>query len=157
MLLDIKKAKKFQHLIIPTVLEGAGKFRSTAPDLLKYASANLGFLHTKLDNAIQLYHLIVHSTTLADPMNYSEYVALDWRVITNFGTETLTHAGAINGYNAFIGFTPTKQIGIVLVCSCDSKDADMRNLGFALLHLTGPENLTWNGEKNIYTSWSWLT
>ncbi len=85
-------------------------------------------------------------------MNYSEYVALDWRVISNLGTETLTHAGAINGYNAFIGFTSTKQIGIVLVCSCDSKDADMRNLGFVLLHLTGPENLTWNGEKNIHTT-----
>ena len=38
------------------------------------------------------------------------------------------------------------------MCSCDSKDADMRNLGFVLLHLTGPENLTWNGEKSIHTT-----
>ena len=43
---------------IPDVIAGAGAFRSTASDLLKYLSANLGFLHTKLDDAIQLQHLI---------------------------------------------------------------------------------------------------
>ena len=47
---------------------------------------NLGFLHTKLDNAIQLYHKIIHSIKPINPMNYSEYVAMDWRVITNLGT-----------------------------------------------------------------------
>ena len=39
----------------------AGAFRSTARDMLKYVSANLGLLHTKLDDAIQLTHLIRHS------------------------------------------------------------------------------------------------
>ena len=60
-------------------MAAAGAFRSTTDDLLKYTSANLGFLHTKLDGAIQLYHLIIHSIIPANPMNYSEYVALDWR------------------------------------------------------------------------------
>jgi hypothetical protein len=70
-------------------------------------------------------------------MNYSEYVALGWRVLTNFGTETLTHTGSINGWEAFAGFTPIKQNGVVLLCSCDPRDVDMNNLGFVLLHLTG--------------------
>lgn len=48
----------------------------------------------------------------------------------------------INGWEAFVGFTPTKQNGVVLLCSCDSRDADMNNLGFVLLHLTGTKNLT---------------
>lgn len=109
---------------IPEIVAGAGAFRSTSDDLLKYTSANLGFLHTKLDDAIQLYHLIIHPIISANPMNYSEYVALDWRVITNSGTETLSHEGAINGWNALVGFIPTKQIGVVLLCSCDSKDDD---------------------------------
>ena len=121
----------------------AGAFRSTANDMLKYTSANLGFLHTKLDGAIQLYHLIIHSIIPANPMKYSEYVALDWRVLTNFGTETLSHEGAINGWNALVAFIPTNQIGVVLLCSCDSKDVDMHNLGFVLLHLTGVQNLNW--------------
>jgi D-alanyl-D-alanine-carboxypeptidase/D-alanyl-D-alanine-endopeptidase len=129
---------------IPTVIEGAGAFRSTANDLLKYLSTNLGFLHTKLDSAIQLQHLIRHPGTYppANPMNYSEYVALGWRVLTNFGTETLAHEGEINGWEAFVGFTPIKQDGVVLLCNCDSKDVDLNTLGFVLLHLTGTKNLT---------------
>ena len=94
--------------IIPAVLEGGGKLRSTANDMLKYASANLGFLHSKLDGAIELQHLIRHSAINANPMNYSEYAALGWRVLTNFGSETLSHTGSINGWNAFVGFTPDK-------------------------------------------------
>lgn len=124
------------------MIEGAGAFRSTASDLLKYVSANLGFLHTKLDAAIQLQQLIKHPSINANPMNYAEYVALGWRVLTNFGMETLAHTGSINGWDAFVGLTPTKQIGVVLLCSCDSRDVDMSSLGFVLLYLAGTENLT---------------
>ena len=144
-----------KEIVTPTVsdiIAGSGKFRSTAADMLKYTSANLGFLHTKLDEAIQLQHLIVHPAISANPMNYSEYAALGWRVLTNLGTETLTHTGAINGWNAFVGFTPAKQIGVVLLCSCDSKDADMGNLGFVMLHLTGVQNLAKHSESKIHTT-----
>jgi CubicO group peptidase (beta-lactamase class C family) len=134
--------KEINTPIIPVVIEGAGAFRSTASDLLKYVSANLGLIHTKLDAAIQLQHLIRHPGIPTNPMNYSEYIALGWRVLTNFGTETLSHTGSINGWNAFVGFTPTKQDGVVLLCSCDSRDVDMSSLGFVLLHLSGTGNLT---------------
>jgi serine-type D-Ala-D-Ala carboxypeptidase/endopeptidase len=50
--------KEISAPTIPTIMEAAGAFRSTAIDLLKYVSANLSFLHTKLDDAIQLQHLI---------------------------------------------------------------------------------------------------
>src|SRR5919201_4804575 len=126
---------------IPTVLSDAGAFRSTAPDMLKYVSANLGLLHTKLDDAIQLQHLIRHPGINANPMNYTEYVALGWRELTNFGRETVAHTGAINGWNANVAFIPSKQVGVVALCSCDSTDVDMGNFGFVLLHLAGPENL----------------
>ena len=137
---------------IPTILADSGAFRSTAPDMLKYISANLGLLHTKLDDAIHLEHLIRHPSIIANPMNYSEYRALGWRVLTNFGTETITHTGAINGWNAFAGFIPTKQIGVIALCSCDSSDADMGSLGFVLLHLTGAENITAKSEPIIHTT-----
>jgi hypothetical protein len=77
--------------IIPLVIEGAGAFRSTASDLLEYVPANLGFLHTKLDASIQLQHLIRHSKLPANPMNYSEYIALGWRVLTNFGRDLISY------------------------------------------------------------------
>ena len=137
---------------IPTILADSGAFRSTAPDMLKYVSANLGLIHTKLDVAMQLGHLIRHSSIIANPMNYSEYRGLGWRVLTNFGTETITHTGAINGWNAFAGFIPTKQVGVIAMCSCDSTDADMGSLGFVLLHLTGVENINAKSEPRTHTT-----
>ena len=56
--------------------------------------------------------------------------------------QTLTHEGEINGWEAFVGFTPIKQDGVVLLCSCDPRDIDMNTLGFVLLNLTGTKNLT---------------
>jgi len=138
--------------IIPTILADSGAFRSTSPDMLKYVSANLGLIHTKLDDAMQLGHLIQHSSIIANPMNYSEFRGLGWRIITNFGTETITHTGAINGWNAFAGFIPTKQIGVIAMCSCDSTDADMGSLGFVLLHLTGIENINAKSEPRTHTT-----
>ncbi|MGA9743767.1 MAG: serine hydrolase domain-containing protein [Nitrososphaeraceae archaeon] len=137
---------------IPTILADSGAFRSTAPDMLKYVSANLGLIHTKLDDAMQLGHLIRHSSIIANPMNYSEYRGLGWRVLTNFGTETIIHTGAINGWNAFAGFIPTKQVGVIAMCSCDSTDADMGSLGFVLLHLTGVENINAKSEPRTHTT-----
>jgi hypothetical protein len=55
------------------------------------------------------------------------------RILTNLGTEIISHPGGINGYNSFIGFNPTKQAGVVLLCSCDNLDANVENIGFALL------------------------
>lgn len=147
-----KGGKEITTPTIPTILADSGAFRSTAPDMLKYVSASLGLIHTKLEDAIQLQHLIRHSSIIVNPMNYSEYRGLGWRVLTNFGTETITHTGAINGWNAFVGFIPSKQIGIVALCSCDSTDADMSSLGFVLLHLTGAENLAAKTESRIHTT-----
>ena len=137
---------------IPTILADSGAFRSPAPDMLKYVSANLGLIHTKLDDAMQLGHLIRHTSIIANPMNYSEYRGLGWRVLTNFGTETITHTGAINGWNAFAGFIPTKQVGVIAMCSCDSTDADMGSFGFVLLHLTGVENINAKSEPRTHTT-----
>lgn len=132
---------------IPEILAGAGAFRSTVNDLLKYLSANLGFLHTVLDDAIQLQHLIQYPCKTVNSINFSEYIALGWRVLTNFGSETLTHIGVLPGWNAFVGFTPVKKIGVVLLCSCDSNDVDMEKLGFVLLNLLELQNFIEQKEK----------
>lgn len=121
---------------IPSVLAGAGAFRSTANDMLIYLSTNLGFLHTTLVDSVQLQHLIRHPGIIANPMNYSEYVALGWRVLTDLGKEVIAHKGSIDGWNSFIGFIPSKEQGVILLCSCDTSDIDMNNLGFVLLNLS---------------------
>jgi D-alanyl-D-alanine-carboxypeptidase/D-alanyl-D-alanine-endopeptidase len=143
-----KGGKEINTPIVPTVIAGAGAFRSTAADMLKYISANLGLIHTKLDDAIQLQHLIRHPAILPNPMNYTAYIALGWGVLTNFGTETITHTGAINGWNANVAVIPTKQIGVVALCSCDSTDAHMGRFDFVLLHITGSESLSGKSERS---------
>ncbi|HEY6164149.1 MAG TPA: serine hydrolase domain-containing protein [Nitrososphaeraceae archaeon] len=137
---------------IPMILADAGAYHSTAPDMLKYISANLGLIHTKLDDVMKLQHLIRHTGVNANPMNYTEYVGLGWRILTNFGTEVIAHTGAINGWNANVAFIPSKQIGVVALCSCDPTDADMGNFGFVLLHLAGPEHLSGKSEAKIHTA-----
>jgi CubicO group peptidase (beta-lactamase class C family) len=148
--------KEISTPTIPTIMGDAGAYRSTAADMLKYVSANLGFLHTKLDDAIQLQHLIIHPVISPNPANYSGYIALGWRVLTNFGTETITHTGAINGWNANVAFTPTKQIGVVSLCSCDENDVDMGSFDWVLLHLAEPKSLTANtpppSEAGVHTT-----
>jgi serine-type D-Ala-D-Ala carboxypeptidase/endopeptidase len=63
-----KGGKEITTPIVPTVIDDAGAFRSTAPDMLKYVSANLGLIHTKLEDAIQLQQLIRHSSIIVNPM-----------------------------------------------------------------------------------------
>jgi hypothetical protein len=41
-------------------------------------------------------------------------------------------SGAINGYTSFIGFNPTKQIGLVVLCSCDETDINQSLLQIPL-------------------------
>jgi CubicO group peptidase (beta-lactamase class C family) len=147
-----QSGKEITTPTLPTILADSGAFRSTAPDMLKYVSANLGLIHTALDDAMQFGHLIQHPGIIANPMNYSEYLALGWRVLTNYGTEVIAHTGALPGWNANVAFIPAKQIGVVALCSCDPTDADMGNFGFVLLHLTEVKNLTAKSESGIHTT-----
>jgi hypothetical protein len=52
----------------------------------------------------------------------ASYVGLGWQILTNFGTEVIWHDGEIDGYYCILGFNPTKQIGIVILSSCDYRD-----------------------------------
>ena len=85
--------------------------------MLKFISANIGLIKTKLDNAMQESHLIRHSTSLLIPNNIDVsgkntkieiYTGLGWGITTNFGNEIIWHNGATrSGYNAFMAFNLT--------------------------------------------------
>jgi CubicO group peptidase (beta-lactamase class C family) len=115
---------------IPEAIQSAGALYSTANDLLKYLAANLGLIHTSVNDMIQETHLIRHGYPQdLDPFLYpsnkslsASYIGLGWFIETNLGTEVIQHAGGIDGYSTLIGFNPTKQKGVVILCSCDGKD-----------------------------------
>ncbi|KAA2283500.1 serine hydrolase domain-containing protein [Candidatus Nitrosocosmicus agrestis] len=127
---------------IPDSIAAAGAFHSTTNDMLKYLAANMGLLHTSLDDSIHLQHLIRHSVQMQNPLNYYEYVALGWGILSNLSIELLNHQGSFLGWNSFIGFIPSEQKGIVILCSCDKSDVNTKSLGIVLLGLSEPSLLT---------------
>ena len=99
---------------------------STANDLLKYLAANIGLIHTSINDIIQEAHLIRHEYPEALSLHFdskdnksvsASYVGLGWFIDTNLGTEVIQHSGGIDGYSSFIGFNQTKQEGVVMLCS----------------------------------------
>ena len=58
---------------------------------------------------MQESHLIRQSAQFKNISDYYEYTGLGWHILTDLGTEIISHPGGINGYNSFIGFNPAKQ------------------------------------------------
>jgi CubicO group peptidase (beta-lactamase class C family) len=121
--------KEVNLSFIPEVIQPSGALYSSANDLLKYLAANMGLIHTKINDILQDTHLIRHeviSKTIANSSTTQSllgwYMGLGWDVTTNFGTEAITKDGAIDGYYGLLGFNPTKQIGFVVLCSCDARE-----------------------------------
>ena len=114
--------------LLPEVIQSSGAFYSSANDLLKYISANMGFINTKINDILQDTHLIKHEQrTIVNSSTTKSllavYIGLGWDIVTNLGTEVVYHTGGIDGYTSLLAFNPTKQIGLVILCSCDEKDA----------------------------------
>ena len=116
---------------VPEAIQAAGALHSTANDLLKYLAANIGLIHTSINDIIQETHLIRHEYPEAPSLHFdskynkslsASYVGLGWFIDTNLGREVIQHSGGIDGYSSFVGFSPTKQEGVVILCSCESKD-----------------------------------
>jgi len=123
--------KEINLEFIPEEIQGAGALYSTANDLLKYLAANIGLIHTNINDIIQATHQIRHEYPKAPTLHFSSasnkslsasYVGLGWFIDTNLGSEVIQHSGGIDGYSSFVGFNPTKQEGIVLLCSCETND-----------------------------------
>ncbi len=99
---------------IPT-LGGAGALRSTANDLLKYVSANLGLTPSGLTPLMGK----THDTGLA------------WFVRPGpQGTKIVSHGGGTAGHRSFVGFDKTRRRGVVVLASSAGA---IGNLGEVLL------------------------
>ena len=120
---------------VPGTIQSAGAMYSTTNDLLKYLSANLGLIKTKINDAMQETHLIRHS--FGQSSNYKsikDYIGLGWTVTTDFGKEVLSHTGSIDGYTGIIGFNPSMQIGLVILCGCDHSDFSSQEMIDLAIH-----------------------
>jgi serine-type D-Ala-D-Ala carboxypeptidase/endopeptidase len=128
---------------LPEVIQPSGALYSSTNDLLKYLAANMGLIHTAINDDLQDTHLIRHltgqeyfasansstpTTSTTHNLKFLVYSGLGWRILTNLGSEFITHTGATDGYIDIIGFNPTKQLGLVILCSCDYREVPTYSL-----------------------------
>lgn len=105
---------------------GGSALRSTANDLLKFLSANLGLTPSSLTPLMEKTHVVhLHKTLGVD-------LGLAWMIMaTAQGTKIIRHHGCAPGYVAVAGFDKTRQRGVVVLCS--SWDSDVPAIGLLLL------------------------
>jgi D-alanyl-D-alanine-carboxypeptidase/D-alanyl-D-alanine-endopeptidase len=108
---------------IPT-LAGAGAIRSTTNDMLKFLDANLHPEHGPLQRAMAFAR---QERAPAGSM----VIGLNW-LIMHAGTDTIVwHNGGTGGYRTFIGFEPSRKIGVVVMTNTTGAGAD--DIGMHLL------------------------
>ena len=108
-------------------LMGAAALRSTANDMLKYVSANLGLTPSSLTPLMKKTHVAHFRADVID-----EDVGLGWFITRELdGTKIVWKTGSGPGYTAFAGFDMTRHRGVVVLSS--SEDEDVHTTGRLLL------------------------
>jgi CubicO group peptidase (beta-lactamase class C family) len=93
------------------IVQGAGALISTMDDQLIYLRANLGYIHSSLDDAF----VLSHEFTFEHQGKYTEGIGLGWNHFTQDGQKVIWKNGGNGGYNSFIGFTPENKEGVVVL------------------------------------------
>jgi len=112
-----------------TTLAGAGAIRSTAVDMLKFVSANMGKRKSNLYPAMQLSHKSSRVEG-SNPM-----VGLGWHKMGSKGSEIIWHNGGTGGYRSFVGFTQGGDKGVVIL---SNSTASIDDIGMHILNPKSP-------------------
>ncbi len=108
---------------------GCGGLRSTANDLLKYVSANLGLTPCDLTTLMEKTHQVRFQSVIP-PVN----VALAWGVVLDpQGRKIVSHGGATYGYRTFAGFDKTRRRGVVVLSNTANYGTTPEFIGMLLL------------------------
>jgi len=105
-------------------LSAAGSLKATAPDLLKYAEANINPPKTTLGKAITLTHK--PSWLLSE----IEDLGLAWHITIDNFQELFWHNGGTFGSSSFIAFVPEKKVAVVILSNA-AQSVD--NLGLVII------------------------
>jgi CubicO group peptidase (beta-lactamase class C family) len=97
------------------VMAGAGALCSTANDLLKYLSANLGLSQTHLKPLMDKMQVIRH--TESPRWGRTAMPWFDEAVYNPPGSELLGHGGGTPGFSTFVGFDKKQRRGVVVLSS----------------------------------------
>src|SRR5688572_25471280 len=99
---------------------GAGALRSTANDLAKYVSAQVGLTPSALTPLMERTHATRHNAGRIGNDVIDVQTAMPWvdgGVYHPPGSRLLGHGGGTEGYNSFVGFDLKKRRGVVVLTS----------------------------------------
>lgn len=100
------------------VLAGAGAWRSTVNDMLRFMAACVSPPAGRVGDAIRL---AIEPKRPAVPPNLS--IGLGWHVLQRNGKRIVWHNGQTGGYHSFVGFDPASGANVV-VLSASAGDID---------------------------------
>jgi CubicO group peptidase (beta-lactamase class C family) len=118
-------------------LAGAGAIRSSATDMVKYLSANMGMVKSNLYPAMQLTHKNSRAEG-SQPM-----VGLGWHLMMAGDKQIIWHNGGTGGYRTFVGFIKGEKKGVVVL---SNSNASVDDIG---IHLLDPGSPLKTIEKQI--------
>ena len=92
-------------------LAACGALRSDANDLLTFLAANLGDIKSPLGPAMAAMRAARRPTGTA---SLGE-IGLGWLIVKPSSYEIVWHNGGTGGYRSFVGFVPSKRVGVVVL------------------------------------------
>jgi len=114
-----------RHWMLAPPLAGAGAFRSTANDMLRFLAANIGLEPSPLSRAMQ-----AAQQARADSEWPGVKIGLGWCVVERDGKTLWMHSGGVPGYRSFIGFSKQPKRGMVVL---GNSSTDIEDIGLYLL------------------------
>jgi len=114
---------------------GGSALRSTANDLLKFVSANLGLTPSSLTPVMEKTHVVHLSNAIPETD-----MGLAWMITHLHATRIVHHGGEAPGYCTFVGFDKARRRGVVLLSS-SWNGFDLDAIGMPLL------KSEWQSEK----------
>lgn len=113
-------------------LMGGAALRSTANDLLKYMSANLGLTPSGLTPLMEKTQVSRFHANMDTDTEVDTDVGLTWMIMHDSDdTTVIGHGGVTRGFVTFLGFDTMRHRGVVVLCS--SLDLDVPRIGRIIL------------------------
>ncbi len=95
---------------------GAGGYRSTASDMMKFLQAILGIRPSPLASAFTA----MTKTRRPGGMMPATAIALAWNILDQDGREIVWKNGSVGGFRAFIGYDAAARTGVVVLANAQT-------------------------------------
>jgi CubicO group peptidase (beta-lactamase class C family) len=100
------------------VLAGAGGLESDMRDMLRFLEANVGAPQSVLEEAMRDAHMarpVGEPGAVPGSGASSPAIGLNWLTVPAGDSVIVWHNGATGGFRSFIGFDPSRDIGVVVL------------------------------------------